>query len=254
MSRRGRLAATAAALLLQTLVMVRWLSLEAPFADGAIVPELPARIGSWSLAAEHSLSGGELDMLAPDAYLARRYDWAGLPIWVYIAMYGGQRSDGKGAHDPLICYPAQGWEVVSTRRVKVPLPGGESFVGNLAVVQQGRAEQVVLYWFQPADRWAGRQSLEQLARIWDAISGRPQFAFVRLAIPSLPERNDVDELLDFARRISGPVRESLSARGPALSTEIATDLLPGSSDDGRDGRGRSPSRLAHSPASPPKGG
>jgi EpsI family protein len=215
MSGRRRLPAVAAALLLPALLLARWLTSAGSFADVAEAPRLPTEIGAWSLASERSLSREELDQLAPDAYLARRYDHAGMPIWVYVAVYAGQRRDGRGAHDPQVCYPAQGWEVVRTRRVEVPLADGESFPGNLFVAQQNRAEQIVLYWFQPAERWAGRQSVEQLSRIWDAVAGRPQFAFVRISTPVVEGRDAVGDLVAFAQQISWPVREALRPPPPA---------------------------------------
>jgi EpsI family protein len=211
---RLRLAAVAVALLIPALVLANWVRTRGASAQALALPSLPREIGPWKLSESRQLSALELELLEPDAYLARTYVAPGRPpVWLYLGLYSEQTSFGRGAHDPTVCYPAQGWEVLATHSLTVHLPGGGDFIGNAFVAHRGTEEQKVLYWFQPAERWPGRQIREQVVRIWDALAGRPQYAFVRIAVPSLPGHDAERELLEFAAEIAWPVRLALSREG-----------------------------------------
>jgi hypothetical protein len=69
----------------------------------------------------------------------------------------------------------------------------------------------VLHWFQPAARWPASAAVEQLARIFDAVAGRPQYAFVRLStrMQAVGPLETERELADFAAQIASPVRDAL---------------------------------------------
>ena len=216
MSVRLRLAAVAIALLIPAALLAAWTA-TAISRGGAVRPlVISARVGPWTQVAQRPLTADEVRLLAPDEYLGRTYQAPGRPpIWLYTALYAEQPRAGKGAHDPRICYPAQGWEVVATHDVEIELPGGESFVGNLLSVHRGREEQRVLYWFQPADRWPGSEAREQLTRVLDALAGRSQYAFVRLAAPVMPGYASESDLREFASRIAWPIRLGLIPRNQA---------------------------------------
>ena len=211
--RHVRFAVVALALLLPATGLARFVASRGLW-GGAIPLEIPRQIGPWSVQHERALSPEELTMLQPDGYAARLYAAPDRPpIWLYVAFYSRSSPYGKGAHDPAICYPAQGWEVLSTRSVAVALPRGEHLVGTLLRAHQGRVEQDVLYWFQPAERWPQGQAREQLARVWDALAGRPQYAFVRLAAMSPAGAGAERDLFEFASELGWPVRRALSPAG-----------------------------------------
>jgi hypothetical protein len=68
----------------------------------------------------------------------------------------------------------------------------------------------VLYWFQPAGRWPLGAALEQLARVLDALAGRPQYAFVRLSAPADARFDGAGDLAEFAARVARPIRAALA--------------------------------------------
>ena len=224
---RMRLVAVVLGLLLPALALASWLAvLAGAGATSIALPELPREIGPWTMTAESRLEPLVFEQIKPDEYLVRRYEAPErTPIWVYIGVYGGRASYGKGAHDPKVCYPAQGWEIVRSQHIAVPLAGSQSLNSKLIDVQNGNTTQAALYWFQPAERWPLRESAEQLVHIIDAILGRPQYAFVRLSAPLGPA--DVkDDLVEFATRIAWPVRAALSATDAETSAvdDMATVL------------------------------
>jgi EpsI family protein len=216
MSVRARLALLLLAFLLPPAALGAWSTARGKPGAPVGLAAFPRTLGGWSLARVDALSAEEREMLAPDAYLAWQYEAAErLPVSLYVALYDGPSADGKGAHDPALCYPASGWEVTGTRYVPVPLRGGGGLTAKLLVAQQGNSERMALYWFQPAGRWPGRQGFEQLARIGDALAGRQAFAFVRLSAPVESGRDAEQALLDFAAEAGWPVRRALAPRAPS---------------------------------------
>jgi len=224
MSVRARLLAVLLALLVPGLALLRWMaSVGAPHAPLRPL-ELSATIGPWTLEQETELSAEHFAMLEPDAYLWRLYRAPGRsPVWVYVALYGGRAGYEAGAHDPEVCYPAQGWEIVGSRDIEIPLerrPASNdgALRAKLLDAQQGSLEQAVVYWFQPAQRWPGGATAEQFSRLFDAMAGRPQYAFVRLAVPVATGLRSEADVAEFAARIAWPVRDALTGDAPAAGS------------------------------------
>ncbi len=142
---------------------------------------MPARLDDHLLREEQPLQSDVLSMLVPKWYTMRRYaDDAGASVWLYVAFYSGAESGG-GAHDPAVCYPAQGWAASPTvERELAFLPSEPAVVKVLSATQGGR-EELVLYWFQPAGRWPAGGATERFMRLLDRLRGRPEYAFVRLS-------------------------------------------------------------------------
>ena len=208
---RFRLAAAAIGFLLPALALARWTSSPAASASDVGLPVFPEPIGNWALAGERELSEIEMAIISPDAHLLRGYEAPGRPpIVLYVGLYGGRAGYDVGAHDPEVCYPAQGWQIMGTRDVEIPLANGEKLNAKLLDAHKGAEREAVLYWFQPAGRWPELAAVEQLVRIFDALAGRPQYAFVRLSrkwASGLPAPEP--DLADFASQIAWPVRDAL---------------------------------------------
>jgi EpsI family protein len=208
---RVRLSLLAIAFLVPGLVLARWLSGGGLEGAPLSLPVLSESLGPWKMAAERSMADSDVALLQPDAYFVRRYEAPGrTPIWAYVAMYASRAAYGKGAHDPEVCYPAQGWEIVGSRSVELPLSNQETLRVKLLDAQQSRSQQAVLYWFQPAQRWPASAAVEQLVRVFDALAGRPQYAFVRLSAPRGQGPAAARDLAEFATHISWPVRVAVS--------------------------------------------
>jgi EpsI family protein len=216
MSARIRLAGVAVALLLPALVLGRWLLATSASTLLVPTPSLPHQIGPWHATAEEGLEAEILALIEPDAYLMRRYEAAGrTPIWLYVGVYVGRAGYGKGAHDPEVCYPAQGWEILQSELFDVPLVDGDTLTTRHLEAHQGLAKESVLHWFQPAKRWPAQATAEQLLRVLDAARGRPQYAFVRLSGPTDGGPTAVQDLAEFAGEVAASVRAVVDEAGSA---------------------------------------
>jgi EpsI family protein len=177
---------------------------------------IPTRLGSLDLSSEAELPADVLEMISPDAHTLRLYtDGSGSAIWAYLAFYSG--NGAKSAHDPEVCYPAQGWDIAALRSREVTLSDGNSLTGKLLAANLGGEEELVLYWFQPAGRWPQRSPAELALRGIDALAGRSQYAFVRLST-RLASGGDLAQqsaaearLVDAARALAPAVRAAVDA-------------------------------------------
>jgi len=220
---RGRLAAVALALLLPGLFLLRWWLAVLPQPDSSDVA-LPAAMGPWSVVQEEELDAVALAELQPSAYVARRYAAPGKTrIGLYVGFYSGRAGITKRPHLPEVCYPSQGWEAIGSQAIEVPVSKADSLPATLLDMRRGTATELVLYWFQPAGRWPGSVAVEQLMFVFDAVAGRPQYAFVRLvaAVPSGSVRSRAArDLIDLATEVAWPVRTALSPKDGTTSAAL----------------------------------
>jgi EpsI family protein len=228
-----RLAAVAVVLLVPGAYLNGWLTF-GEAAPASLDFGVPARVGAWTAASEDRLDARSESILEPSAYVLRRYEASGRnPVYLYVAFYSDRAGSAKGAHDPEICYPSSGWDRVGAESLELPAfasSGGEApasgraasetFRAKLLDMRRGRAQELVLYWFQPAERWPGNEVLEELIYVFDAVAGRPQYAFVRLvgSVASEEELPRVrSDLESFASQLAWPVRSALRGTGAATS-------------------------------------
>ncbi len=214
MSRIARLVLVSLALLVP-IATHHWVELRASTVRRFALERIPSRLGSLDLSNEEELPPEVLALISPDAHTLRLYrDQSGAAIWVYIAFYSGTGS--KGAHDPEVCYPAQGWDVSALRNREVTLADGESLNGRLLAANLGAQEELVLYWFQPVGRWPQRSPGELALRGVDALAGRSRYAFVRLSTRIAgadPAQQSAAEarIVDAARALAPAVRATVDA-------------------------------------------
>jgi EpsI family protein len=207
MSRRSLLVATLIALLLPGALLVHWMRIDPGQARFAETPPLPHEVGPWQATRQSRLADDVLAMIDPDSHLMQLYEAPGrTPIWLYVGVYAGRARYGKSAHDPEVCYPAQGWEVLRSESFAVPLGNSVMLRTKHLEAHRGSSMEVVLYWFQPAKRWPAPDAGEQLMRVLDAVRGRPQYAFVRLSGPTDGGTAAKRDLAEFAEKIALPIR------------------------------------------------
>lgn len=119
--------------------------------------EIPKAFGDW-VVDDRAVSGvvnpeqAELlkhlySQMLSRSYLNRR---SGERIMLSIA-YGEDQRDSSQVHYPEICYPAQGFSVVSNAEGKLLVGGGELPVRRLETVFQDSRYEPVTYWIMTGD-------------------------------------------------------------------------------------------------------
>jgi len=95
----------------------------------------------------------------------------------FDARYGGT------THNPDICYPAQGWEIVERSRLAVQVEGADLEVTRM-LIQKGLTKQLVLFYFQTGDQTIPELSGYRLRAIVQGILfNKIGAAIVRVSAP-----------------------------------------------------------------------
>jgi EpsI family protein len=111
----------------------------------------PARIGEWELDQHQPVAivSPDVQQMLNQLYnqtLSRTYvNPEGYRIMLSVA-YGGDQSKATRAHRPDVCYPAQGFEVLSNADAGIALPGGSLPVRHM-VARLGSRVEPVSFWF-----------------------------------------------------------------------------------------------------------
>jgi EpsI family protein len=142
--------------------------------------DAPRQLAGVPAVGDSELEAWVTQHVSPSAYLLRSYSDRQTEAVAYVAFYSGFGS--SGAHDPQVCYPAQGFDIGEIRNVQVELADGSRVWSKVFRARQGAYEEVVLHWFQPRDRWAATPMLEPWVRMFHAFRGRKAYAFVRVSV------------------------------------------------------------------------
>lgn len=129
----------------------------------------PKRVGDWMV--DDRLP---VQLVSPDTQamlnkiynqtLSRTYvNPKGERIMLSVA-YGGDQSDATRAHRPEVCYPAQGFQILSGSVGRLSLPGQDLAVRQLVAAQGGRNEPIT-YWITVGDRVAISGTQQKLAQL-----------------------------------------------------------------------------------------
>lgn len=96
--------------------------------------------------------------------LARTYvNGKGERIMLSVA-YGGDQSDATRAHRPEVCYPAQGFQILSSRNAVLHLPEHDIRAKRLVAKLGGRVEPIT-YWTTVGERVALSGTEQKLAQL-----------------------------------------------------------------------------------------
>jgi EpsI family protein len=102
--------------------------------------------------------------------LSRTYiNKAGERIMLSVA-YGGDQSDATRAHRPEVCYPAQGFQVMSSAEGTVSTPTHPLRVRKLVTKLGGRTEPIT-YWIVVGDKVTVSGTEQKLAQLGYSVRG-----------------------------------------------------------------------------------
>lgn len=120
-----------------------------------------------------------------DEYINQEFIRDSHKIFLYIGYYHTARKVGA-AHDPLVCFPGQGWKL--GKRTKSALEGDNDFTGKIRyssmITEKGANRQLLLYWFQSYDVACANTLSQKVWLLWKKLKGEyTDNAFVRITVP-----------------------------------------------------------------------
>lgn len=156
-----------------------------------------------------------IDALRLDDYLFRRYRDGTQVAMLYIGYYSKATKLGA-AHDPLVCFLGQGWEISPQRVGVYRFPGDPEMEVNYSVMVASRGEhrELVLYWYQSMEMTASNSARQKLNTICERLKGKPgRNALVRISVPVGREGSSsaLQTALKFLESFYPSLREYISS-------------------------------------------
>ncbi|PPE71358.1 EpsI family protein [Caldimonas thermodepolymerans] len=114
--------------------------------------------------------------------LARTYvNSRGERVMLSVA-YGGDQSDSMQVHRPEVCYPAQGFQVLSVQRDALSGVAGRDIPVQKVHTRLGSRNEPVMYWVVVGERVVGTNTEQKLAQLSYGLRGRiPDGMLVRVS-------------------------------------------------------------------------
>jgi EpsI family protein len=138
--------------------------------------EIPKRFGDWNTVSETDgiVVNPEIQASLSQLYsdiLTRTYVNAeGYRVMVSVA-YGGNQRGGLQAHLPEVCYPAQGFKLLSSEKAAIQTPQG-AIAGRRLMTRRDNRQEPVTYWFSLGGRAVVGRVESRLEELRFAFSGQ----------------------------------------------------------------------------------
>ncbi len=118
-----------------------------------------------------------------DSSTLREYESRGRDIVVYVGFHADLPTT-LDYHTPLLCYPAQGWKIVSESKREVGAFRGHRVTASDIVVEKNNERRVVEWWYHAGSRVYEKRLRQTLLMVGRAVvTGRTDGAIVRVETP-----------------------------------------------------------------------
>lgn len=179
--------------------------------------------GDWQTIGDIPLEEGVRSELKLDDYLFRRFSDGQATLVLYVGYYYSKAKVGA-AHDPLVCFPGQGWVLSHRRKIEQPVSlvdGSATLSFATMKAERDENKELLLYWFQADTHTTASTLMQKLHLLRAKILGQGQHnAFVRVSI-SLRDTTMADgqEALDRFVSAFYPVFHAYVQRAASHSEE-----------------------------------
>jgi EpsI family protein len=142
-------------------------------------------IEGWDRVGNSPLEPEIVKALELDDYINQNYSNGTDTISLYIGYYLTTKKVGA-AHDPLVCFPGQGWVLSNREKNEIKLnPGGSELISySKMTAERGLQKELIVYWFQSYDRANPDTFTQKIGSLYHKICNhREDNAFVRISTP-----------------------------------------------------------------------
>lgn len=174
---------------------------------------LPAAIGDWRLSGESALEPLVAAYLRPDSYLMRDYtnQDGRVSVNLFVA-YFKSLQNSYGPHSPRVCLPGNGWNARSWRVIPMTVSSRpEAIPVNEYMLEKGREQILVLYWYQNNRRVWAEEFQAKLNLLPDLLRyRRSDVSLVRIVTPL--NSSDSDHSLESSKNFAQALFPVLAER------------------------------------------
>jgi EpsI family protein len=143
-----------------------------------------ANIPGWENIAFNQLDAKIVQALELDEYVNHNFTNGDDNISLYIGYYFTSKKVGA-AHDPLVCFPGQGWIVSGLKKGDLTLNtlDNDSISYSEMMARLGPQKELVFYWFQAYDQTNSSTFSQKISLLREKTLGRGEDnAFVRITV------------------------------------------------------------------------
>lgn len=109
---------------------------------------LPLELDGWS-GMDQRFEEVVYEELAADDTLVRKYVRGDSDaVWLVVIFHQNER---YGAHDPLVCYKAQGWRILDQGKTRLRRPNDEFDANWILVESEGETRLAFFWWYTAGD-------------------------------------------------------------------------------------------------------
>lgn len=189
-------------------MLVHWPSQESAYRKTHTLRDVLSHIDGWTIRQHIGLDPEIASNLGVDDFLHAQFANETAFVTLYVGYYASMEKVGM-AHDPLVCFPGQGWLILHSRKGVIAIDSTDVHPIRYSsfVVSNGRQQEWVIYWFQSYDRALPGPFLQKVASLWHKVLRKGEgSALVRISIP-------IDSGQDMAKQT---VLEFIQSFYPAL--------------------------------------
>ena len=142
-------------------------------------------IDTWKVAGTNPLTPNIVTALELDDYIFQSYTNKKDIVSLYIGYYFSGKKVGA-AHDPLVCFPGQGWVLSQTNAGEFQIKSDKDITINYSTIlaTRGTEKTFLLYWFQAFDETNSNTISQKISLLKSKFSGKGEDnAFVRFSVP-----------------------------------------------------------------------
>jgi EpsI family protein len=162
-----------------------------------------SNLNEWQKSIDIPLEKNVRQALRLDDYVFRQYINGEDILTLYIGYYNSIQKVGA-AHDPLVCFPGQGWVLSegSRQQLTIPIEGGtiERVNYKSMLAERPVHKELIVYWFQSYDKTTTSTFFQKILLLINRIRNHGEDnAFVRISI-AINTGKDTEETINVAKK------------------------------------------------------
>jgi len=142
-----------------------------------------AKIPGWRMTSPVPLDPRIARALKLDDYINANFSNGKNTVSLYIGYYFSDKKLGA-AHDPMVCFPGQGWTLSKIDTGLLQLQQGknsDNILFSIMVANKGDQKQLIIYWFQSYDKTNTNTFSQKVSSFFERVTHRSEGnAFVRI--------------------------------------------------------------------------
>ena len=142
-------------------------------------------IKGWKSDGSMPLNQRIVKSLQLDDYVNQKYSNGNEAVSLYIGYYLTTKKIGA-AHDPLVCFPGQGWVLSNIHKGELSLnfEPDVAITYSIMIAQRNTEKQLIIYWFQSFDKTNSNTLSQKIVSfLKKVLNDREDNAFVRISVP-----------------------------------------------------------------------